>query len=551
MARQITTYENYYRIVFSYSPMIVSAIKEIPGRRFDPVSKSWIVPLASKSQVEAFGKRYGFQWGTTQRAEEVGEIPPLPELGIDIPLGINLFPYQKQGVAYCLQHPHTIIGDKPGLGKTAQAIASVIGAQRYPCLIICPATLKINWQREVDKFSGGKCRAMILSDKNARTWPQYWSAGLVQFFIVNYESLKKFFVEKFTNKEGQRLMLSHIKFKENLTELFKSVIIDESHRCKNGSTQQSKFCMGLARDKDMVLLLTGTPVVNKPKDLIPQLHIMGMLPDFGGYKYFVNRYCSGDKEASNLRELNYKLNLNCFYQREKQDVLKDLPSKMRQTIICDITNRKEYIDAYDNLLRYLKEYRNADDEKLRKAMKGEVIVRINVLRQIAARGKVASVREFIDDLRESNEKLILFMNLIELGDAFKQLYPNAVVIRGGMSDIEKQRSVDKFQNDPDCLLAICNIKAAGVGLTLTASSRVAFVEFPWTYADCEQCEDRAHRIGQKDSVTCYYFLGKDTIDEQVYKIIQTKKSIAQTVTGSTEQIEESVIDDIINLFSNH
>lgn len=269
--------------------MIVSAVKEIPGRRFDPVSKSWIVPLVSKGAVEAFAKRFGFQWGATQRAEEVGEIPPLPELGIDIPLGIDLFPYQKQGVAYCLEHPRTIIGDKPGLGKTAQAIASVIGAQRYPCLIICPATLKINWQREVDKFSGGKCRAMILSDKNMRTWPQYWSAGLVQFFIVNYESLKKYFVDKFTNKEGQRLMLSHIKFKENLTDLFKSVIIDESHRCKNGSTQQSKFCMGIARGKDMVLLLTGTPVVNKPKDLIPQLHIMDMLPEFGGYKHFVNR----------------------------------------------------------------------------------------------------------------------------------------------------------------------------------------------------------------------------------------------------------------------
>ena len=116
MTRQITTYENYYRIAFSYSPMIVSAVKEIPGRRFDPISKSWLVPLVSKEAVEAFAKRFGFQWGTMQRAEEVGEIPPLPELGIDIPLGIDLFPYQKQGVAYCLEHPHTIIGDKPGLG---------------------------------------------------------------------------------------------------------------------------------------------------------------------------------------------------------------------------------------------------------------------------------------------------------------------------------------------------------------------------------------------------------------------------------------------------
>ena len=97
-------------------------------------------------------------------------------------------------------------------------------------------------------------------------------------------------------------------------------------------------------------------------------------------------------------------------------------------------------------------------------------------------------------------------------------------------------------------IIICSIKAAGVGLTLTASSNVAFVEFPWTYADCCQCEDRAHRIGQKDSVTCYYFLGRRTIDEKVYRIIQEKKNIANAVTGSTEDIEENIVDMVARIF---
>lgn len=553
--------KNCYRISCRYVPRLIAEIKYLRGRRYDPGQKVWTVPLSEKASVEAFAKRWGFQFVNNNKiAEEfVGEIPPMPELTVDIPLGIELFDYQKRGVAYNLIHKKSIIGDKPGLGKTAQAIATVIGAEHiaktveeraFPCLIVCPSSLKINWQREVDKFSGGRCRALILSDKNKRTYLQYWEAGLVQFFIVNYESLKKYFVAGFTNKARQRLMVKHIQFKDSI-KAFRSIIIDESHRCKNGSSQQSKFCMGIAQGKNYVLELTGTPLINRPEDLIPQLHIMGLLPVFGGYKHFVERYCAGEKRASNLKELNYLLNLHCFYQREKKDVLQDLPAKMRRTVICEISNRKEYDDAYNNLQKYLRDYRQATDRQIRKAMKGEIIVRMTVLRQIAARGKVADVCEFIDDLLESGEKLILFMNLIELGNAFKERYPEAVLLRGGLSDIEKQNAVDRFQTDPTCRLAICNIKAAGVGLTLTAASNVAFVEFPWTYADCEQCEDRAHRIGQTDSVTCYYFLGHDTIDERMYEIIQQKKSIAATVTGSDDQVEESVVDSFINLFNQN
>jgi superfamily II DNA or RNA helicase len=320
------------------------------------------------------------------------------------------------------------------------------------------------------------------------------------------------------------------------------------HNCKDSATQQSKLCMGICSGKEYVILLSGTPVINKPKDLISQLHIMNRLPDFGGYKGFTDRYCAGMNAASNLRELNRKLNQTCFFQREKKDVLKDLPAKVRQTVICEINNRQEYADAENDLIRYLREYRQASDEKIRKSMRGEVMVRIGVLRNISARGKITTAAEFVQDLIEQDEKVILFINLHEVHAALKKIFPKAVSVTGQDSRESRQAAIDNFQTNPEVKLILCSIKAAGVGLTLTASSNVCFLEFPWTYADCEQCEDRAHRIGQKDNVTAYYFLGKNTFDEQNYKIIQTKKDLAATITGSAEQIEENIVDMVTNLF---
>ncbi len=165
---------------------------------------------------------------------------------------------------------------------------------------------------------------MILDDKVVDTWPFFWEAGMNQVFIVNYESLKKFFVQKLLKPKGW--MLADVVFRD-IIKLFKSVIVDESHKCKDFSAQQSKLTMGIANGKEMVICLSGTPVVNKPKDLAPQLGIMGQLQNFGGYQNFIKRYCSGPNKASNLRELNQILRQNCFFRREKKEVLKDLPIK--------------------------------------------------------------------------------------------------------------------------------------------------------------------------------------------------------------------------------
>lgn len=428
--------------------------------------------------------------------------------------------------------------------NTLQSIATVNLAEAFPCLVVCPSSLKINWEREWHKFTDKK--AMVLSDKVRDTWPFFWNTGLYQVFIVNYESLKKYFVQSI--KPGKKLTLRDVTFRQNIN-LFKSVIIDESHRCKSSATQQAKFVKGISNGKEMIIELTGTPVVNRPKDLLSQLSILGKLDEFGGYKYFTSRYCSGPNEASNLKELNSLLWNKCMFRREKSAVLKDLPDKIRQVMTCEITNRKEYKDAERDLIQYLRKYKEADDEKIQKALKGEVMVRINILRQISARGKIKEVAEFVHDFQEEGQKIVLFCSLHEVVDQLKRIFPHAVSVTGREDAKQKQAAIDAFQRNEKTNIIICSIRAAGVGLTLTAASNVAFVEFPWTYADCCQCEDRCHRIGQKDSVTAYYFLGKNTIDEKVYKIIQLKKGIANAVTGSMDDVPENIVDLVANLFN--
>lgn len=543
----------YFRISFRYRPSLVDGVKRISGRRFDGRTKEWTVPKTSKKELDHFvnyAQKFELvTWGENGNAvtdEDHGfELPELKPLEGPHNLKIDPYPYQLEGIQRGLELKRFMNTDEPGLGKTMQSIATINLANAFPCLVICPASLKINWEREWNKFTDKK--AMVLTDTVRDSWPFFWQTGLNQVFIVNYESLKKYFVHRV--KKSARFTLRDVEFK-NTINLFKSVIIDESHRVKSSATQQSKFTKGICAGKEWIIQLTGTPVVNKPKDLVAQLSILGRMDDFGGYKNFVQRYCSGPNEASNLKELNYKLWETSMFRREKRHVLKDLPDKTRQTLITEITNRKEYQDAEDDLINYLIKYKDATDEKIQRALRGEVMVRISILRQISAKGKLKEVVEFVKDFQEQGQKIVLFCSLHEIVDGLKKAFPSAVSVTGRENQAEKQASIDSFQNNPKTDIIICSIRAAGVGLTLTASSNVAFIEFPWTYADCVQCEDRCHRIGQKDSVTCYYFLGRNTIDEKVYQIIQDKKGIAAAITGSTEQIPENIVDLVANLFNS-
>ena len=547
----VTRTPNYYKIQFAYHPMLLECVKRIPSKEWVHDEKCWKVSISDYDYVNKFS-----QWAVAkgycsrlQYKEQKGEdknytIPEMPRLTVEHGLKLEPYDYQKQGIAYALQHKRCILGDQPGLGKTLQAIGTVTIAKSYPCLVVCPASLKINWQREFHKFAGKQ--ALILDDRNKNTWQRFYETGCCDIFIVNYESLKKFFVRGI--KDTARFTMKSIDFDPRI-DLFKSVIYDESHKLKSSKTQQSKFCEGIAKGKDFVLELTGTPVVNDNTDLIQQLRIMERLEDFGGYTHFVEKYCSGPKKASNMKELNWRLWQTCFFRREKSKVLTQLPDKTRQYLTLDITTRSEYQKAEADLINYLRNFKNADDERIARAMRGEVMVKMGILKAISARGKIKAAADFIHDVIDGGEKLIVFAFLKEVVMELKKLFPDAVTVTGDDNMAQKQRSVDAFQNDPKCRLIILNYKSGGTGLTLTASSRVAFVEFPWTFSDCEQAEDRAHRNGQKNNVNCYYFLGKDTIDEYMYQVIQTKKDIANGVTGTDDQVQEDIIQMTMDLFS--
>ena len=458
-------------------------------------------------------------------------------------LNIEPYPYQLEGIEKGLEWQRLFIGDEPGLGKTLQSIGIIDTADAYPCLVICPSSLKINWQREWERFTDKK--ALVLDNGTRTTWPYLLSMKMHAVAIVNYESLRKYFVWDI-NGGRKSFRLKDVVFCPHI-KLFKSIIIDESHRVKDPAAQQTIFTKGLATGKQWCILLSGTPVVNRPEDLVSQLSIMGRLGEFGGKNAFMARY-SG--EYADLDGLSKRLYASCLIRREKAKVLTQLPDKSRQYIECDITNRKEDQDAENDVIKYLRTYKNADDDKVQRAMRGQIMVQMGILKQIAARGKIHAVADFVHDVIDGGEKLILFAYLKEVVDALKQEFPDAVTVTGSDNVREKQRAVDKFQNDPECKLIILNYKSGGTGLTLTASSRVAFIEFPWTYSDCEQAEDRAHRNGQKNNVNCYYFLGSKTIDRYMYKVIQTKKDIANEVTGTTTQIDEDIVNITMNLFQD-
>lgn len=572
----VTQTPKAFRVSFDYNPKLVEQIKRIPSApRWDPSEKEWVVmkddlryPPGRNAQwyVDAFADwAVRIRLASAKRYKEIETdidytLPELLPFTGEHYMLLDPYPYQIEGVRYALDHKRCIFGDQPGLGKTLQAICAVVKAHReakvygesFPVLVVCPASLKINWQREFRKFAG--MNSIILDDSNRSTWEQFYNLKLrngdrmCNVFITNYESLRKFFVQKMT--EG-RLTQKGITYDPRVA-LFNTVIIDESHKCKSPKTQQSKFVEGICKGKRFVFELTGTPVVNNNTDLIQQLKILGRLDDFGGYNRFMSRFCDGPSLSSRLRELNFRLWSTCFFRREKQKVLSQLPEKSRQYITCDITNRKEYNDAERDVIRYLREYKNADDDKVQRAMRGAIMVKMGILKSIAAKGKIKAVSEFVHDIidGEQGEKLILFAYLKEVVTALKKEFPQAVTVTGDDSIQQKQEAVDRFQGDERCRLIILNYKSGGTGLTLTASSRVAFIEFPWTYSDCEQAEDRAHRNGQKNNVNCYYFLGDKTIDRYMYEVIQTKKGIADGVTGTETQVEEDMVNITMNLFKD-
>lgn len=436
----------------------------------------------------------------------------------------KLYDYQEEGVKMELQMKRLINGDSMGLGKTAQSIVAIERAHATPCLVICPSALKINWEREVKNFTD--LRPLILTDSVLATFPYHITTmNTFDVIICNYESLAKYFVVSLGEKP---LRLKNFIF-QPVVKALKSIIIDESARVKDPTTRQSKIIMGLAKDKEYVIELTGTPVVNHATDLACQLAILGRINDFGSYGNFINRY----KDNEDLGSLHSYLVENCYFRREKENVLKDLPPMTRTTITTEIDfdTRKEYETCQTDLLAYLVEYKGCTDSEAKKKLRMKALIQFMNLRTISGRGKMNAALEFLHD---TDEQIIIFAEHRDVVQTIKSEFPDDVcTVTGADTLAQKQWAVDSFQNHQKKFI-VCSIKAAGVGLTLTAASNVLFIELPWTAADLLQAEARAYRNGQKNAVTSWILIGKDTIDTYLYRLIMDKKSIAARITGEQD-----------------
>jgi len=325
--------------------------------------------------------------------------------------------------------------------------------------------------------------------------------------------------------------------------------------------------------------------MNNPKELIPQLDILGRLDSMGGFWTFAKTYCDAKQTSfgwdfsgrSNLDDLHKKLNDVCFIRRLKADVLSELPAKQRTMVPIELDNMKEYKQVKKDFVNWLKgNIMKKDDyagevnknEKLTESQKklliqaridrkvnrsraAEAVVKIEYLKQVCARGKVQRFCDFIDNVLEQGNKLVVFAVHKDIQNLLFDKYrgQNAARIFSEDNTTKRQENIDKFQNDDTCRLMVASLAAGGVGITLTAASTVAFVEFGWTSAVHDQAEDRCHRIGQHDSVNCYYFYGEDTIDEYILELINEKRQVAENITdGKSMEMNESDLEKIIRKF---
>jgi len=225
-----------------------------------------------------------------------------------------------------------------------------------------------------------------------------------------------------------------------------------------------------------------------------------------------------------------------------------LPEKIYSYLPMELDNRKEYITAENNFIQWVKE--NRGEEAAQKASNAEAFAQIEALKQLSIKGKMKQAIDWVKDFIEVDGKLVVFATHKSTIDSLMAEFKDiAVKIDGSVTGIDRDKAVQEFQNNNKIRLFIGNIKAAGVGISLTASSSVAFLELPWSPGDAEQASDRVHRIGQKDSVTVYYLLAQNSIEEKIAKMLDRKKKVLDSILDGKETEQESLLSELIKSYS--
>ena len=450
-----------------------------------------------------------------------------PDLDVDFTVFSHRppFEHQKEAIIKLVSNKKYILADDMGLGKTSSAIMASINLKLKKVLIICPASLKVNWKREIENYSDGQVG--IVEGKK-------WEDG--KYVIINYDILKNF--HSLPKDSDMRTQI--------LDSKFDLVIIDEAHYVSNGKAQRTKLVNNLTTKIERLWLLSGTPMTSRPMNYYNLLKLVGSRVANNWINY-VRRYCDGKQifrgyrkiwltfGATNLEELRDKTN-DRVLRRLKEDVL-DLPDKIITPIHMELKS-KVYESEMGEYLDWRRQNRNQGlSIQLSKLMK---------VRQIIALEKVKETTQLIDQCLHQDKKVIVFTNFTEpLMTLHEKYKKESVILNGTMKKDARQESVDRFQNDDKVKIFIGNVKAAGVGITLTSAEVVIFNDLSFVPSDMSQCEDRAFRIGQDKKVSCMYPIYDNTIERTIYEIVNKKKSVIDTVMGDNIN-EEDIMEEFLN-----
>jgi len=433
--------------------------------------------------------------------------------------------HQKEAVQKLVENKKFILADDMGLGKTTSTIVAALETESKRILIICPASLKINWQREIENYTDRP--TYICGSK------RYEDAD---FVIVNYDILKNFHDPK--DRDKSRILKSN----------FDLVIIDEAHYIQNKTAQRTKLINDFVKGVDRLWLLTGTPMTSRPMNYFNLLELIES-PVAANWMAYVIRYCNGYQftvgnrkvwnvmGASNLEELRDRTSRQVL-RRLKTDVL-DLPDKIITPVYLRLKSKE-----YEELMgEYFQWYEKNPDESSSLTVQ---FTKLTKVRKVIAQEKINSTIELVENILEQDKKVIVFTNFTDsLNKIYEHFGKQAVYLDGSCSPAKRQHAVDEFQNNEKIKVFVGNLKAAGVGITLTAAEAVIMNDLSFVPSDHAQAEDRSYRYGQKSNVSVYYPIFENTIEGVIYDILNKKKNIFETVMGDNVGRAE-IVEEIMN-----
>lgn len=537
-------------LTFPFHPVWVQAIKRVKVRAFDPETRAWVVPerlapdlLAHLETVDApqetletlreiAGEALSRTAAANVRAVEAYE-RVMPGLAERYP---GLFNHQREGIDFLLRpRPYrgALLADDMGLGKTRQAIIAAHEAHPYGrILIVCPASVKLNWEREIHAVLGAQHVSILGRD-----------AELARWTIINYDRLRSHKTE-LSSEDWDCLILDEAHYLKNRHSQRSLLVLGGEHRPRKRGKLPPGRIRGLVERAERVILLTGTPITNRPLDLFPLLRAIGHPLGDDLMRYAV-RYCAAFQTewgwdmggASHLDELHEQLG-DVLLRRCKDEVL-DLPPKLRTYMPVEVdlvAYRKVWLDYVQMLAK-----------RKRRVPRALLLAEVAKLRHAAALAKVPAAIAHVESVLEADAKVIVFTCHTAVVEALMQRFgAQAVRLTGAESAAQRQDAVDAFQHDPEVRVFVGNLVAAGVGVSLTAATQVLFVDYSFVPAEHLQAEDRPYRIGQQNAVTVTYLSAVGTLDEEIERLLAQKLGVvSEAIEGQLPRLQDSFLDDLL------